>query len=121
MLEEQPLDLTVRGAEPGPAEPQSASRKPSRCAVAEEADEPDPYERTCSEDSDDSSDAPVRKRLQARCRPPGTKPYKKNLIKRYRKCTIFLCYFIVIVIVKFVSDRIVCLLVPEWSEAQNPF
>lgn len=42
-------------------------------------------DRTCSEDSDDSCCDNTQKDdgTRSRSRPPGTKPYKKNLIKRY--------------------------------------
>ncbi|XP_008212588.1 ecdysone-induced protein 74EF isoform X2 [Nasonia vitripennis] len=41
-------------------------------------------DRTCSEDSDDSSCSHGKlKDGKIRTRPPGTKPYKKNLIRRY--------------------------------------
>ncbi|XP_023313479.1 ecdysone-induced protein 74EF-like isoform X2 [Trichogramma pretiosum] len=57
-------------------------------------EDPDADERTCSEDSDDSSYSGAGgasgvdgvadpKHCKLRSRPPGTKPYKKNLIKRY--------------------------------------
>ncbi|XP_043463614.1 ecdysone-induced protein 74EF isoform X3 [Leptopilina heterotoma] len=41
-------------------------------------------DRTCSEDSDDSfSDNNHKDEHRSRSRPPGTKPYKKNLMRRY--------------------------------------
>lgn len=44
-------------------------------------------DRTCSEDSDDSfSDNNHKDEHRSRSRPPGTKPYKKNLMRRYREC-----------------------------------
>lgn len=44
-------------------------------------------DRTCSEDSDDSCSDNNQKDggTRSRSRPPGTKPYKKNLMKRYRE------------------------------------
>lgn len=49
-------------------------------------------DRTCSEDSDDScSDNNQQTKdgggggTRSRSRPPGTKPYKKNLMRRYRE------------------------------------
>lgn len=42
--------------------------------------------RTYSEDSDDScSDNNHKDGMRNRIRPPGTKPYKKNLMRRYRE------------------------------------
>ncbi|XP_015605799.1 ecdysone-induced protein 74EF isoform X3 [Cephus cinctus] len=44
-------------------------------------------DRTCSEDSDDSCNSDNHKdgtsNIRSRSRPPGTKPYKKNLMRRY--------------------------------------
>lgn len=48
----------------------------------------DREDRTCSEDSDDSCSDTNRKDPatgRPRARPPGTKPYKKNLMRRYRE------------------------------------
>lgn len=43
-------------------------------------------DRSCSDDSDDSSCGHGKlKDGKIRTRPPGTKPYKKNLIRRYRE------------------------------------
>lgn len=44
-------------------------------------------DRTCSEDSDDSCSDNNQKDggTRSRSRPPGTKPYKKNLMRRYRE------------------------------------
>lgn len=42
-------------------------------------------DRTCSEDSDDSCSDNHKDGMRTRIRPPGTKPYKKNLIRRYRE------------------------------------
>ena len=48
-------------------------------------------DRTCSEDSDDScSDNNQKDGTRSRSRPPGTKPYKKNLMRRYRESNHFL-------------------------------
>ncbi|KAK0081552.1 hypothetical protein PV325_011948 [Microctonus aethiopoides] len=47
-------------------------------------------DRTCSEDSDDScSDSNQKDGTRIRTRPPGTKPYKKNLMRRYRELFLF--------------------------------
>ena len=48
---------------------------------------------TCSEDSDDSCSDNNHKdagSTRSRSRPPGTKPYKKNLMRRYREFFFFL-------------------------------
>lgn len=47
----------------------------------------DREDRTCSEDSDDSCSDNNQKdpTTRSRSRPPGTKPYKKNLMRRYRE------------------------------------
>lgn len=51
-------------------------------------------DRTCSEDSDDSfSDTNHKDEHRSRSRPPGTKPYKKNLMRRYRECLFVVIYF----------------------------
>lgn len=45
----------------------------------------DREDRTCSEDSDDSCSDNQKDGIRSRSRPPGTKPYKKNLMRRYRE------------------------------------
>lgn len=89
MLEEQPLDLSVRVADyaelsrDGPEDDKKDSPE-LREAVLTLEEYHDREDRTCSEDSDDScsdnKDAAPRTRAR-----PGTKPYKKNLMRRYRK------------------------------------
>lgn len=113
MLEDQPLDLSVRvgdyaedlAKEERDDRPDQRERKDlsvddygNRAAAAalrlrgcfaaassEYGQERE--DRTCSEDSDDSCSDNNQKNggARSRSRPPGTKPYKKNLIKRYRK------------------------------------
>lgn len=122
MLEEQPLDLSVRVASDYSELPRHNHHRHHKDADEEESlanssehehgdDELDELEasrrrnnsrrtnaslssteerevddRTCSEDSDDSSCSHGKlKDGKIRTRPPGTKPYKKNLIRRYRE------------------------------------
>ena len=72
MLEEQPLDLSVRVVTTTDFAAEDSSTEENNIINQD----------SCSEDSDDSCSVHRRK--------PGTKPYKKNLIKRYRE---FLCSF----------------------------
>ncbi|KMQ97255.1 ecdysteroid-regulated protein e74, partial [Lasius niger] len=106
MLEDQPLDLSVRvgdyaelAREDRDDGPDQRERKDqlavddygNRAAAAslrlrecfEYGQERE--DRTCSEDSDDSCSDNNQKNggARSRSRPPGTKPYKKNLMKRY--------------------------------------
>lgn len=96
MLEEQPLDLSVRDypeSKDGEDAEQEMARKEasgeasgyesSRLAASEYGNERE--DRTCSEDSDDSCSDQKDAGLRIRGRAPGTKPYKKNLMRRYRK------------------------------------
>jgi hypothetical protein len=111
MLEEQPLDLSVRVGDYAElprrnkdvdeesvsqsSSEQELERPNSRLAALVTTtattttasflvkEERDPDDRSCSEDSDDSSSSHEHKDGRPRSRPPGTKPYKKNLIRRY--------------------------------------
>lgn len=113
MLEDQPLDLSVRVGDY--AELTREDGKDEREDQRERKDLPvDDYgnaaaalrlrgcfvgvsgapeytqereDRTCSEDSDDSCSDNNQKDggTRSRSRPPGTKPYKKNLMRRYRE------------------------------------
>ena len=95
MLEEQPLDLSVRVADEGSRdeEPDIVKKEPEEFAEAAlrlrglngSVEYPDREDRTCSEDSDDSCSDNKDGAGRSRARPPGTKPYKKNLMRRYRK------------------------------------
>lgn len=112
MLEDQPLDLSVRvgdyaelaredrddGQDQRDRKDLSADDYGNRAAaaalrlrgcfaVAESEYGQEREDRTCSEDSDDSCSDNNQKNggARSRSRPPGTKPYKKNLMKRYRK------------------------------------
>ena len=107
MLEDQPLDLSVRVgeyAEFGREEnDQDQDRKEPiddygnaaaalrlrGCFVAATSTDysQEREDRTCSEDSDDSCSDNNQKdaTTRSRSRPPGTKPYKKNLMRRYRE------------------------------------
>lgn len=112
MLEDQPLDLSVRvgdyaelaredrddGQDQRERKDLSADDYGNRAAAAalrlrgcfaesEYGQEQERDDRTCSEDSDDSCSDNNQKNggARSRSRPPGTKPYKKNLMKRYRK------------------------------------
>lgn len=53
-----------------------------RCFAPEYTQERE--DRSLSEDSDDSC-SDNKDGTRSRSRPPGTKPYKKNLIRRYRE------------------------------------
>lgn len=99
MLEDQPLDLSVRvgdyaelrddndrnGDERKDIEDYSNAALRLRELVTTSSIEYSQVEdRTCSEDSDDScSDNNRKDGGRCRGRPPGTKPYKKNLMRRY--------------------------------------
>lgn len=111
MLEDQPLDLSVRVGDYAELREDSneheqrerkdlpveeygnaaAALRLRGCFVgaataAEYAQERE--DRTCSEDSDDSCSDNNQKDsggTRSRSRPPGTKPYKKNLMRRYRE------------------------------------
>ncbi|KAL6440936.1 hypothetical protein ACFW04_003378 [Cataglyphis niger] len=111
MLEDQPLDLSVRVGDyaedlakeerdDGPDQRErkdlsvddygnraaAAALRLRGCFAAASSEYGQEREdRTCSEDSDDSCSDNNQKNggARSRSRPPGTKPYKKNLIKRY--------------------------------------
>ncbi|XP_050446539.1 ecdysone-induced protein 74EF isoform X2 [Cataglyphis hispanica] len=109
MLEDQPLDLSVRVGDyaedlakeerdDGPDQRKdlsvddygnraaAAALRLRGCFAAASSEYGQEREdRTCSEDSDDSCSDNNQKNggARSRSRPPGTKPYKKNLIKRY--------------------------------------
>ncbi|XP_014481586.1 PREDICTED: ecdysone-induced protein 74EF isoform B isoform X2 [Dinoponera quadriceps] len=111
MLEDQPLDLSVRvgdyaelAREDGNEQDQrerkdlpaddygnaAAALRLRGCFVGGSATSEYTQERedrTCSEDSDDSCSDNNQKDeaggTRSRSRPPGTKPYKKNLMRRY--------------------------------------
>lgn len=112
MLEDQPLDLSVRvgdyaedlareDRDDGPDQRErkdlsvddygnraaAAALRLRGCFAAASEYGQEREDRTCSEDSDDSCSDNNQKNggARSRSRPPGTKPYKKNLIKRYRK------------------------------------
>lgn len=111
MLEDQPLDLSVRVGdyaefsreENDQDQEQDQDRKEPiddygnaaaalrlrGCFVAASSTEysQEREDRTCSEDSDDSCSDNNQKdgTTRSRSRPPGTKPYKKNLMRRYRE------------------------------------
>lgn len=114
MLEDQPLDLSVRvgdyaelAREDNVNEQEQRERKDNLpvddygnaaaalrlrgCFVGASATSEYTQERedrTCSEDSDDSCSDNNQKDeggTRSRSRPPGTKPYKKNLMRRYRE------------------------------------
>ncbi|XP_014602791.1 PREDICTED: ecdysone-induced protein 74EF isoform X2 [Polistes canadensis] len=64
----------------------AASLRLRGCFVGTSSDySQDREDRTCSEDSDDSCSDNNQKdgTARSRSRPPGTKPYKKNLMRRY--------------------------------------
>ncbi|KAL2719139.1 hypothetical protein V1478_011558 [Vespula squamosa] len=66
----------------------AASLRLRGCFVGTSSDySQDREDRTCSEDSDDSCSDNNQKdgTARSRSRPPGTKPYKKNLMRRYRE------------------------------------
>lgn len=110
MLEDQPLDLSVRVGDYAelaredkdeqdqrerkdlPADDygnEAAALRLRGCFAASEYSQ-EREDRTCSEDSDDScSDNNQQTKdgggTRSRSRPPGTKPYKKNLMRRYRE------------------------------------
>ncbi|XP_057326978.1 ecdysone-induced protein 74EF isoform X3 [Microplitis mediator] len=107
MLEDQPLDLSVRVGDFAEYSREEEERGDSReietpqIQIRKEIEDcdnalrlrdlgtgPGEYsqveDRTCSEDSDDScSDNHHKDATRSRTRPPGTKPYKKNLMRRY--------------------------------------
>lgn len=111
MLEDQPLDLSVRVgdyAELTREEKDEDQRERKDLPVNDYGNEAaalrlrgcfattseysqEREDRTCSEDSDDScSDNNQQTKdgsggVRSRSRPPGTKPYKKNLMRRYRE------------------------------------
>ncbi|XP_015126943.1 ecdysone-induced protein 74EF isoform X2 [Diachasma alloeum] len=100
MLEDQPLDLSVRVGdyaelsrednsterEEGRKDEEytSAERRLRELVTTSSVEYSQVEDRTCSEDSDDScSDNNHKDGGRSRGRPPGTKPYKKNLMRRY--------------------------------------
>ncbi|XP_033321597.1 ecdysone-induced protein E74 isoform X3 [Megalopta genalis] len=107
MLEDQPLDLSVRvgdyaefSRDENEHEQEQERKEPiddygnaaaalrlRGCFVAASSGEyaNEREDRTCSEDSDDSCSDNNQKdgTTRSRSRPPGTKPYKKNLMRRY--------------------------------------
>lgn len=111
MLEDQPLDLSVRVGDYAELTREDRDEQDQRerkdlpvddygneaaalrlrgCFAASDYSQ-EREDRTCSEDSDDScSDNQQTKdggggSTRSRSRPPGTKPYKKNLMRRYRE------------------------------------
>ena len=108
MLEDQPLDLSVRVGDYAELTKEENLLVDQECD-RDRKDSMDEYgnaalrlrglvstssvdysqdreDRTCSEDSDDScSDNNQKDGIRSRSRPPGTKPYKKNLMRRYRE------------------------------------
>ncbi|CAD1473721.1 unnamed protein product, partial [Heterotrigona itama] len=107
MLEDQPLDLSVRVGDYAEFSREENDQDQDRkepiddygnaaaalrlrgCFVATTSTEysQEREDRTCSEDSDDSCSDNNQKdgSTRSRSRPPGTKPYKKNLMRRYRE------------------------------------
>lgn len=109
MLEDQPLDLSVRVGDYAEfsREDDLLDRDPEThqlhrrelddygngtlrlrdlVTISSSAEYSHTEDRTCSEDSDDScSDNNQKDGGRSRTRPPGTKPYKKNLMRRYRE------------------------------------
>lgn len=112
MLEDQPLDLSVRVGDYAELSREDSNEQDQRerkdlpvddygnaaaalrlrgCFVGAGATSEYTQERedrTCSEDSDDSCSDNNQKDeggTRSRSRPPGTKPYKKNLMRRYRE------------------------------------
>lgn len=107
MLEDQPLDLSVRVGDYAEFSREENDQDHDRkepiddygnaaaalrlrgCFVAATSTEysQEREDRTCSEDSDDSCSDNNQKdgTTRSRSRPPGTKPYKKNLMRRYRE------------------------------------
>lgn len=107
MLEDQPLDLSVRvgdfaeyAREEEDREREVEGQHRDRKEIEDcdnagirlrelSSGEYQVEDRTCSEDSDDSCSDNHHKESGAgsrsRTRPPGTKPYKKNLMRRYRE------------------------------------
>lgn len=112
MLEDQPLDLSVRVGDYAELAREDSNEQDQRerkdlpvddygnaaaalrlrgCFVGASATSEYTQERedrTCSEDSDDSCSDNNQKDesgTRSRSRPPGTKPYKKNLMRRYRE------------------------------------
>ncbi|XP_043515714.1 ETS-like protein pointed isoform X3 [Frieseomelitta varia] len=105
MLEDQPLDLSVRVGDYAEFSREENDQDQDRkepiddygnaaaalrlrgCFVATTSTEysQEREDRTCSEDSDDSCSDNNQKdgSTRSRSRPPGTKPYKKNLMRRY--------------------------------------
>lgn len=112
MLEDQPLDLSVRVGDYAEFSREENDHEQERkepiddygnaaaalrlrgCFVAATSTEysQEREDRTCSEDSDDSCSDNNQKdgTTRSRSRPPGTKPYKKNLMRRYRESRLIL-------------------------------
>jgi len=107
MLEDQPLDLSVRVGDYAEVTREDKGEQEHRerkdlpvddygnaatmlrlrgCFAASDYTQ-EREDRTCSEDSDDSCSDNNQKDggTRSRSRPPGTKPYKKNLMRRYRE------------------------------------
>lgn len=111
MLEDQPLDLSVRVGDYAEFSREENDQDQDRkepiddygnaaaalrlrgCFVATTSTEysQEREDRTCSEDSDDSCSDNNQKdgSTRSRSRPPGTKPYKKNLMRRYRELPLY--------------------------------
>ena len=115
MLEDQPLDLSVRVGDYAELSREDKDEQEQRererkdlpvddygneaaalrlrgCFATASEYSQEREDRTCSEDSDDScSDNNQQTKdggsggTRSRSRPPGTKPYKKNLMGRYRE------------------------------------
>lgn len=113
MLEDQPLDLSVRVGDYAEFTREDKDEQDQRerkdlpiddygneaaalrlrgCFATTSEYSQEREDRTCSEDSDDScSDNNQQTKdgsgggTRSRSRPPGTKPYKKNLMRRYRE------------------------------------
>lgn len=109
MLEDQPLDLSVRVGDYAELTREDKDEQDQRerkdlpiddygneaaalrlrgCFATTSEYSQEREDRTCSEDSDDScSDNNQQTKdgggTRSRSRPPGTKPYKKNLMRRY--------------------------------------
>jgi hypothetical protein len=108
MLEDQPLDLSIRVGDYAEVTREDKGEAPEHrerkdlpvddygnaatmlrlrgCFAASDYTQ-EREDRTCSEDSDDSCSDNNQKDggTRSRSRPPGTKPYKKNLMRRYRE------------------------------------
>lgn len=114
MLEDQPLDLSVRVGDYAELTREDKDEQDQRerkdlpvddygneaaalrlrgCFATTSEYGQEREDRTCSEDSDDScsdnnqqtKDGGGGGSARSRSRPPGTKPYKKNLMRRYRE------------------------------------